>query len=438
MTLPKNVMKTTLQLSYKEDAAGSTADTSKKMMPMTRRNSHALNDLPLSARVGTKDWNIAGENDLSLLDRDSLLNAEGEYYSQPDSSVLSFSVNDYRSAGSEYSLPHYRRAGTAIYNGYADDNVSGIVQDESFFCAELTSQSLPFLQVELADIEDAQNANGIIAPYLRTRGLDDLYALLLDRVEGECGRPVVQDVLSLLWCSHRGMSEDEIAELTGRRKNAIVKTITVLENHLAHRDGLVAVLQDDLRMMVERRYLGSASNQHDIRVRIAEYFAAQPLNNRRLDEEPWQWAHTADLGRLRACLVNIPMTIALIAQERRTDLFTYWGIIERSCDLVEEYERGLMLFEAGRADAVEHAEIFHALSDFYAESYRYDMAKILLERCLAVREDGNGREAAYTKGGGSDMDRAGRTAGTGNAGTSYTTGGWMRAGIRSASMQRMF
>ncbi len=403
---------------------------------MTRRNSHGLNDLPLSARVGTKDWNMSGENVLSLLDSTSLLSAEGEYYSQSDSSAVSFSAMDYRSARSEYSLSSYKGSGSDIYNGYTDDNVSAACGD-SFLCAELTSQSLPFLQVEMAEIEDAHGENAIIAPYLRTRGLDDLYALLLDRVEGECGRPVVQDVLSLLWCSHRGMSEQEIAEITGRRKNAIVKTIAVLENHLAHRDGLVAVLQDDLRMMVERRYLGSASHQYEMRVKIAEYFAAQPLTARRLDEEPWQWAHTDDFGKLRTCLVNVPMTIALIAQGHRAELFIYWGIIERSCNLVEEYERGLMLFETGQTDAIEHAEIFHALSDFYAESYRYDMAKILLERCLAVREQGDGRESSYAKGFGSDMERAQRIS-SGYAGTSYTTGGWMRAGIRSASMQRMF
>jgi hypothetical protein len=82
------------------------------------------------------------------------------------------------------------------------------------------------------------------------------------------------------------------------------------------------------------------------------------------------------------------MTMALILGERRDDLFFFWRAIEGSCCLVAEYERVLAEHEQSEAGGGERAEIFHALSDFYAESYRYDLAKSLLERCLTIGERG--------------------------------------------------
>jgi hypothetical protein len=218
--------------------------------------------------------------------------------------------------------------------------------------------------------------------------MDDLYERALDRVEEACGRVAVQGTLSILWGARSGMEEGNITAISGLNGDTVARVLSSLENHLVRHDGRMMILRDELRAAVERRYLGSGARQQALRVTIAGFFAAGELDGRRLDEEPWQWLHADQPGRLCDCLVNIPMTMALILGERRDELFFFWRAIEGSCSLVAEYERVLAEHEQGDAGGGERAEIFHALSDFYAESFRYDLAKSLLERCLVAGERG--------------------------------------------------
>ena len=344
---------------------------------MFRYDTHrSFNAVPLMAGSSRPEEHILG-----MLGRTRIaaMASPSEAPGMPGSTSVAYlyaAESSTSSFGGEYSPESI-----AIHpNGTTARKVSGRARAASDIVRP-TAPLLPLLEVDGSAISsDDRELNDLIAPYLRARGMDDLYERMLDRVERIHGRPAVQGVLSILWGARLGMEEPRIAAIGALKPEIVGRVLAALENHLTRIDSRITILREELRAAVERRYLGSGFRQQELRAAIAGHFAAGAIDPRRIDEEPWQWMHADRHDHLRRCVVNVPMTMALILQERSEDLFLYWHALEGSCNLVGEYER-LLEGEDGRGiDEEAHAEIFHALSDFYAGSYRYDLAKSLLER----------------------------------------------------------
>jgi len=97
----------------------------------------------------------------------------------------------------------------------------------------------------------------------------------------------------LIWASRRGLSETEILELLCTEEVPMPRALfaslhLALEESLVSRLGLLTFFHDFLRKAVETRYLPNPQDKQKAYLAIADYFDRKTLDDRKVDELPWQ------------------------------------------------------------------------------------------------------------------------------------------------------
>ena len=103
---------------------------------------------------------------------------------------------------------------------------------------------------------------------------DALFQQVLERLERDHGRPVVQDLLSLLFASLNGLTETDLEGVSGLSRLQLSRVLLGLDYHLLSRGGLLSFFHDYLRRAVEQRYLGEGKSMRSVLRRLAEWFEA--------------------------------------------------------------------------------------------------------------------------------------------------------------------
>jgi nephrocystin-3 len=111
-----------------------------------------------------------------------------------------------------------------------------------------------------------------IARYLATSNTDELFQVVLERMEGDFGEKNVRDIMSLLWAARTGLSEAELGDITNLGRLDISMLTISLDYHLLRREGLLSFFHDFLRRAVESRYLDSDDNKRVRHLALADYF----------------------------------------------------------------------------------------------------------------------------------------------------------------------
>jgi hypothetical protein len=226
--------------------------------------------------------------------------------------------------------------------------------------------------------------NSRIACYLNADGIDELYGHALDRMERLAGRAVMSDILTALLVSRRGLSREELASITGRRRRNADSAINALSHHLHCRDEIFS-LSESLRRAVEIRYAASAERRRESRFAIAEYFATQPLTPRRLEEQPWQLHAAGAIDSLAAALADMTIPLALHESDFAADLARYWSAIARGGDLLSLYESQLETRRGEEGEELRAAALYQLLGEFHRERGEDESGEALLRRSLAIR-----------------------------------------------------
>jgi tetratricopeptide (TPR) repeat protein len=212
--------------------------------------------------------------------------------------------------------------------------------------------------------------------YLAADDTEELFQRVLARLEEDHGRELVREVMSLIWGARRGVDEQELLEMSGATRMKLSELLIALDYHLMRRDGLHTFFHDYLRRAVEERYLADDEAKHERHRAIAEYFATQPYDARRRDEEPWQWEQAEAWDELKECIAAIPMLRLLGTAQKQYELIGYWRALGERCEMVEEYAARLRQYlEASHEDA---PALLHQLGKFYVTAARFDAA----ERCF--------------------------------------------------------
>lgn len=161
--------------------------------------------------------------------------------------------------------------------------------------------------------------------YLEAQTVDELYQRILERYEEDFDlhRPhLVRDVLALLWAARCGLTENELLELAGTDGQALptgywAPLAFAAGNALGPRCALIRLSHPCLRQAVAQRYLSPKKAQRAIHARLADYFEAQPLNRRQLDELPWQLTQSRGWLRLSTLFANVRFVSAAWNADRR-------------------------------------------------------------------------------------------------------------------------
>ena len=234
-----------------------------------------------------------------------------------------------------------------------------------------------------------------ISHLLSAINLDDLFQRVLERIEADYGAELVRATLLDIWASRRGLSENELLEVTGTTQLRLSPLLRALEHHLMRRGGLINFFHRFVREAVERRYarseqsaIGEGTEIALVHEKLANYFAEQPPSSRRLDELPWQLHRARAWGRLKDCLSDLDTFIALAA-DSRYELLQYWVSLSEQFDMVTVYEASV---SRSSVDQTARAQLLEQIGAFFALASRYDGAERFVRQALEIREAVLGRD----------------------------------------------
>ncbi len=130
----------------------------------------------------------------------------------------------------------------------------------------------------------------------------ELFTQVIKRLEDEWATNVVHDVLTLLACSRRGLSDRELLAMVAGTSDAIESSasdlfsvLRQLRPYLYERGQLKKFSHRSLNDAVSQRYLGATASRQAAHARLAQYFESLvAVDPRRLDELPWQFVQSGN------------------------------------------------------------------------------------------------------------------------------------------------
>lgn len=178
--------------------------------------------------------------------------------------------------------------------------------------------------------------------YLQARDPKELYMLILERLEAdyEKSRPgLVRDSLTLLYAAKRGLSEEELLEIMDMPRLSWSPLYLAMSESLVSHSGLLGFFHAFLREAVRDRYLHLPGQKKNAHLRLADYFGGHGLDERKIDELPWQLAEAGEWKRLKDCLADLPFFCASYRKDE-FEVLEYWQRVEANSDFtcVEAYK----------------------------------------------------------------------------------------------------
>ncbi len=225
---------------------------------------------------------------------------------------------------------------------------------------------------------------------LATRTQDEFFTTMFDQLENEHGSLLVTGVMSYIWGSRAGMRKTELKVLAGTDDEALTDLLATTDHYLANREEIFSFLHPYISTAVQKRYLPKPAAQRRIHKELAEYFASEPLDIRRADEEPWQWKHAGERKRLAECLADIGMFEHLATEDRRHELREYWVWIDDEQLMISFYDASFAAWCSRISDIEKQADIADRLGVFFMGSGLFAAAKRYLELALQLHGQHHG------------------------------------------------
>lgn len=211
-------------------------------------------------------------------------------------------------------------------------------QIQTLLAAEQTKNPL-FLKVLLDELRVFgvyEVLNEQIIYYLKAQNPDELYALILNRMEKDyethCPE-MVKKAFSFIWASRHGLSENEILDLLGKKGKPLPRAFwsplyLAMEESLVSRDGLLFFFHDYLTKAVFEKYIQNPKGEKQAHQQLGHYFQNTELSTRKANELPWQYWMAGDSVNLRKILQDLELH-EFIWYYNEVDIKTYWAFLEK-------------------------------------------------------------------------------------------------------------
>ena len=229
-----------------------------------------------------------------------------------------------------------------------------------------------------------------ISTLLSANNPQELFILVLARLENDFGKDIVTQIMQALWAARRGLSETEIAGITGLSRLTISTFLMAIDAHLAKRGGLLNFFHDYLRQAVKLHGLENKENETHAHIKLAQYFEQQELNNRVAEELPWQWQQAERWVALKDCISAIPM-FEVLYEKDDLELLAYWLVMGDRFDAGECYTKSLNTWENNnKPEQSQLANILDSLANFLGLTFAYyKIAVRIIRRSLLIKKQFN-------------------------------------------------
>ena len=209
-------------------------------------------------------------------------------------------------------------------------------EQRELLLANFATRNALYLQVALEELRgfgSFDQLNARIAQFDEAEDVTELFGQVLERLELDLGRTLVEELTSLLAASRAGLSERELADLLSETdaRGEMQVVLRQLRSYLLRRDELVDYYHLALDRAVVARY---QAGEDDPRwhIRLANYFETGELGPRKVEELPWELAQARGWRRLYDVLADVAFLNAVWdADEFETK--AYWAQVEANSDL---------------------------------------------------------------------------------------------------------
>jgi tetratricopeptide (TPR) repeat protein len=218
---------------------------------------------------------------------------------------------------------------------------------------------------------------------------------VLDRFEEDYGKDLVRQIMSYVWASKQGLTEDDFMALTKLQCAEASQLLIALEYHLVQRQGYIRFFHDYLREAVVKKYLSTNEEQLAAHGNLARHYLTEPPSERRAAELPYQFIEGERWEGLHDWLTDIPEFMRYATEGTQWQYIGYWLKLEGNYDRAKSYEDPLAKY------ATEHNEVEHALAQEQVGRFMIvcgdnATANKLLKTARPIIEDHFGSNDAHT------------------------------------------
>jgi len=163
--------------------------------------------------------------------------------------------------------------------------------------------------------------------YLAAESVSDLYELVLQRLEEDGHGDAVQKVMTALWASRAGLSENELLDFTGLAPVQWAPIGIGLQEALSEANGRLVFGHDFLRQAVRDRYLPTEEQCRQAHSELANWFEGREgWDERDAEEWPWQLQQAGRISDLRNLLLDVNLLSQLVGDVGCHEVMNYWRV----------------------------------------------------------------------------------------------------------------
>ncbi|MCX5969086.1 MAG: tetratricopeptide repeat protein [Cyanobacteria bacterium] len=164
--------------------------------------------------------------------------------------------------------------------------------------------------------------------YLTAESVADLYELVLQRLEDDGHGDAVQKVMTALWASRAGLSENELLDFTGLAPVQWAPIGIGLQEALSEANGRLVFGHDFLRQAVRDRYLPTEEQRRQAHSELADWFEAQEgWDERKAEEWPWELQQSIRFNDLLDLLLDVNLLCQLVNDVGSREVLSYWQAV---------------------------------------------------------------------------------------------------------------
>jgi tetratricopeptide (TPR) repeat protein len=247
--------------------------------------------------------------------------------------------------------------------------------------------------------------DGAINRYLETTGPEDLFQVVLERLEKDFDAKPVRDIMALLWAARAGLTEIELAEITSIPRMQLSALVMAFDYNMVRNEGALSFFHDYLRRAVEKRYLGDERRRLSGRLRLAAYFERTlPMAEREgrkvllhvAGELTYQLAQSGEQSRLKEVLGSIPVLVALYQGETQYEVLAYWKQLGEKYNLEEVYRESLDAYRANQSDSVVQSHAIEKVASIFEVAGHWDGASDLYRELIDIFKITGDRDRSAT------------------------------------------